>query len=92
MFAAALPASILPTAVEPVKVSLATFGLVTNSSPTGAGSFAVTRLMTPFGTPASSRILNVSIAQRGVASAGFRTTVQPAASAGPTFRVIIETG
>jgi hypothetical protein len=32
------------------------------------------------------------MAQSGVASAGFSTTVQPAASAGPTFRVIMETG
>jgi hypothetical protein len=36
--------------------------------------------------------LNASIAVRGVASAGFNTKVQPAASAGPTFRVIIEIG
>ena len=92
MFPAARPASILPTAVDPVKVSLRTFGLVTNSSPTGAGSSAVTKLTTPLGKPASSNTRKVSIAVSGVASAGFRTTVQPAASAGPSFRVIIEIG
>ena len=87
MFAAALPTSILPTAVEPVKVILRTSGLVQNSSPMGFGSRAVTRLITPSGTPASIRHLKVSMAQSGVASAGLRTMVQPAASAGAILRV-----
>ena len=92
MLAAALPASILPTAVEPVKVSLRTFGLETNSSPTGLGSLQVTRLTTPLGRPASSNTFIMATAHSGVASAGFSTAVQPAASAGPSLRVIIETG
>ena len=43
LFRSAAPAaSFLPTAVEPVKVILRTVGLVTNSSPIGAGSAAIT--------------------------------------------------
>ena len=38
------------------------------------------------------RTLNVSIAHNGVCSAGFKMKVQPAASAGAIFRVIIEIG
>ena len=50
------------------------------------------RFATPGGTPASSKILKISIAHKGVASAGLRTMVQPAANAGATLRVIIEAG
>lgn len=52
----------------------------------------VTTLKTPAGTlarcasPASAR------ADSGVCSAGFATTVQPAAKAGPTLRVIVAEG
>ena len=52
----------------------------------------VTRLTTPGGNPASSKTRNVSTAHSGVCSAGFTTIVHPAASAGATFRVIIEMG
>ena len=90
MLAAALPASILPTAVEPVKVSLATFGLVTNS-PTGQG-LCGHKINDPLRHARFFQNLERLDRAKGVASAGFRTTVQPAASAGPTFRVIIETG
>lgn len=58
----------------------------------GLGSLAVTRFTTPLGRPASWKILNISTAHSGVASAGLSTTVQPAASAGPTLRVIMLTG
>ena len=89
---AARAAIILPTPVEPVKVIFRTLGSVRNTSPTGAGSSAVTRLTTPAGTPAASRHSNTLTAESGVASAGFSTMVQPAAMAGATFRVTIETG
>ena len=92
MCAPAWPASIFPTAVDPVNVIFATVGLVVNSSPIGFGSLAVTRLTTPFGIPASSKILNISIAHNGVVSAGFSTIQHPAARAGAIFRVIIEMG
>ena len=52
----------------------------------------VTRFTTPSGRPISSKILNTSTASSGVCSAGLSTMVQPAASAGPIFRVSIDTG
>jgi len=92
MDGAAIAMSALPTSVEPVNVSLRTDGLVSSSRPIGTGSDAVTRLTTPGGRPTSSKILNTSTAHSGVCSAGLSTTVQPAARAGPSFRVSIETG
>ncbi len=89
---AALPAKSFPTAVEPVKVSLRTRGSLVNTSPIGFGSCAVTRLITPGGTPASTKMSNTALAHSGVASAGFSTRVHPAARAGPIFRVSIEIG
>ena len=89
---AATPARCRPTAVEPVKASLRTRGSVVKTSPIGFGSLAVTRLATPAGSPTSSKISNTARAQSGVASAGLSTSVQPAASAGPIFRVSIEMG
>ena len=40
---------------------------------------------TPFGSSASSKMPAQSDADNGVNSAGFSTTVQPEASAGPSF-------
>ncbi|OIQ64581.1 hypothetical protein GALL_538670 [mine drainage metagenome] len=84
-------ASILPTAVEPVKVNLAMRGSVVSTSPIGAAS-PVTILSTPLGTPASSPSTASASAENGVSSEGFSTTEQPAASAGPTLRVIMAAG
>ena len=53
--AAAAAVSILPTAVEPVKVILRTSGLAVSSAPIGFGSPVMT-LTTPAGMPASSAI------------------------------------
>ena len=47
---------------------------------------------TCLGTPALSAKFLKIIAVNGVSSLGFKTTVQPAARAGATFRVIIEMG
>src|SRR5699024_6154670 len=80
-----------PTSVEPVNVIIRTALLESIASPISL-EFPVTRLTTPFGMPARSNILTTSIADSGVTVAGFKTTVQPAAKAGPTFRVIIEVG
>ena len=52
----------------------------------------VMRLTTPAGKPASSKILNSAIAVRGVCSAGFSTTVHPAAKAGAIFRITMAAG
>ncbi len=53
---------------------------------------AVIRFTTPSGSPASSRILTSISMVSGVCWAGFTTTVQPAAIAGPIFRVPIASG
>ena len=49
-------------------------------------------LKTPFGIPARSPSSAIASAEYGVAVAGFKTMVQPAASAGPDLRVIMALG
>ena len=83
--------SIDPTRVEPVKDSLRTVGFAVSSAPMAAGR-PVTMLITPAGIPARSASTPSASAENGVNSDGLITTVQPAASAGPTFRVIIALG
>lgn len=46
--------------------------------------------LSPGGTPASSAIAHRANAVKGVSSDGFKTTVQPAANAGPIFLVITD--
>ena len=78
----AQPAMIrLPTSVEPVKQTFRTSGLVTNRSPTTDPLPGIT-VKTPSGIPASSASSARRIAVSGVSSAGFSTTVLPAARAG----------
>ncbi len=57
-----------------------------------ADELPVMMLSTPLGTPAFSASAASASAESGVSLAGFNTTVQPAASAGETLRVIIEFG
>mmetsp|Transcript_1192 Transcript_1192/g.2569 ORF Transcript_1192/g.2569 Transcript_1192/m.2569 type:complete len:275 (-) Transcript_1192:326-1150(-) len=83
--------SILPTAVLPVNPILRTLSLFTSSWPMDAAS-PITRFSTPSGAPALSSSSARATAVRGVSSEGLRTTVQPAASAGATLRVIIDMG
>src|SRR5450830_218325 len=83
--------SSLPIAVEPVKLSLRTIGLLVISPPISLAE-PVTTLKTPAGTPARSASTANASAEKGVASAGFNTIGQPAASAGPALRVIIAAG
>src|SRR6266516_3450987 len=52
----------------------------------------VSTLKTPFGIPARSPSSAIASAEYGVAVAGFKTMVQPAASAGPDLRVIMALG
>ena len=80
-----------PTRVEPVKEILRTAGLPVSSAPISAGR-PVTTLMTPAGMPARSARTASASAEKGVKSDGLITTVQPAASAGATLRVIIAFG
>src|SRR6185312_8401721 len=79
---------VFPTSVEPVKPTKRTAGCSHNTLPI-ADELPVRILNTPLGTPARSASAS---AVSGVWLAGFKTTVQPAASAGDTLRVIIEQG
>src|SRR5438552_8954003 len=83
--------SILPTAVEPVNVTLRTSGLDVISPPI-AEELPVSTLKTPFGIPARSPSSAIASAEYGGAVAGLSTMVQPAASAGPDLRVIMAFG
>ena len=87
------PSSItrLPARVEPVNETLSTSGCVAIASPT-TGPSPVTRLNTPFGSPASWMMSARMKALIGATSLGFNTTVQPAASAGATFSAIWNSG
>src|SRR3972149_3528303 len=73
-----------PTGGLPVKEIFATRGSVVIHSHTVTPG-PTTTFKTPGGSPASSRISPRRMAVRGVVDAGLRTSVQPAASAGPTL-------
>src|SRR6185437_16331072 len=87
-------ANSLPTAVEPVNVTLRTRGSASHAAavPAAFPREAVTTLTVPAGSPASSASRASASAVSGVSSAGFATTVQPAASAGATFRASMAKG
>ena len=70
-----------PISVEPVKTTLRTSGWVTKRSPT-TDPLPGRTVKTPSGIPASRASSPSRMAVRGVTSAGLRTTVHPAASAG----------
>ena len=80
-----------PTSVEPVNATLATSGCSTRRLPATEPGPATT-LSTPSGSPASRAMRSSSSAVSGVSSAGLRTTVLPAASAGATFHDAITSG
>ena len=79
-----------PTSVEPVKAILSTSGCSTIAAPVSPSP--VTMLTTPGGRPASTQISANGSAVSGVNSAGFSTTVLPAASAGAIFQASISSG
>ena len=59
------------------------------AGPDGVG---VITLTTPAGSPARCKISAIAKVVSGVSIAGFTITVQPAATAGPIFRVAIAAG
>ena len=82
-------ASIRPTAEEPVKLMLRTWGLSKKASATAAASpgACVTTLMLPGGKPASSMISATSSpAESGASSDGLSTTVLPNTMGSSTVR------
>ena len=89
---AACASKIEPTFVEPVKLSLRTLPLSIIAATAGPDGLVTTTLTTPAGTPARCKTSAIANAVSGVSCAGFNTTVQPAASAGPILRVAIAAG
>ena len=83
---AALPKISAPVELSPVNEISGTPGCFTSASPASSPS-PLTRLNTPFGSPASSKISAHRLADSGVNSAGLSTTVQPDASAGASFQL-----
>ena len=83
---AAARATAAPAAVEPVKDTMSSPGCDEIAAPT-VGPSPITMLNTPAGTPAASRISAWMMALKGVNSDGFKTIVQPAASAGATLHM-----
>lgn len=83
--------SILPTPVEPVKLSFFTLGFVANSLE--ASRFLVgTTCIIEGGIPASRASLAKASTVNGVSLGGLMTTEHPAANAGATFLVIRAAG
>src|SRR5262249_60067059 len=89
--AAAAIATATPARVEPVNDIMSTPGCEEMASPT-VGPSPFTRLKTPAGTPASSRIWAHRRPLSGAISLGLSTIVHPAASAGSTLQAIWLTG
>ncbi len=75
----------LPTAVEPVKLSLRMIGEASRWRDTSSGT-PKTSWHTPCGRPASSKACTTAIAEAGDSSAGFMITEQPAAIGAPSLR------
>ena len=80
----ACPETVRPTSVDPVNDTTRTASLTRSAFPTSAPP-PVTRLTTPGGMPASSRIRTKFSADSGVSVAGLKTTVLPQTSAGMIF-------
>ncbi len=81
----------LPTAVEPVKLSLRTKGLAVNTAPMTCAD-PVTTFNVPAGKPARTASSQSANAVKGVADAGLTMTVHPAARAAATLRVTMAAG
>jgi len=84
---AASSATRRPAAVEPVNETMSTPGCVTIASPT-TGPEPDRKLNTPRGSAVRLAISASMKHESGTTSLGFSTTVQPAASAGPSFATI----
>src|SRR5205823_4476974 len=81
---AAARMTLVPTAVDPVKDTIATPGWRARAAPAGRPG-PVSTLNAPGGKPASSTSLANASVDAGVWSAVLATTEQPAASAGAAF-------
>ena len=78
-----------PVSVDPVKDTMSTRGSVVSRAATSV-ELGVTTLKTPAGMSVCSATMRASSqATHGVSGAGLRTTVQPAASAGPILARLI---
>src|SRR3954463_648287 len=84
--------STLPTPVDPVKLSLRSRGSAMIAELTSPELWVVTTLSTPSGSPASANVAASASIVSGVCCAGLTTIVQPAATAGPIFRVPMASG
>ncbi len=73
-----------PVSVSPVNVTLSTSSWPASAAP-AVGPKPVTTFTTPGGMPTSSISSASRSAESGVCSAGFRTTVFPAAREGPSL-------
>jgi len=78
----------LPVAVSPVSEIMFTSSCRQIAPPTSAPG-PVTTFSTPSGKPAASAARAISMEVNGVLDAGLRTTVFPAARAGPIFHAAI---
>ena len=81
----------VPISFEPVKLMARMRGSSTSRSPTALPGPVMT-LRTPLGSPASTKASASRCVQMGVSEAGFKTTVQPATSAGAVFHTGIAKG
>ena len=81
-----------PVRLSPVKVMRSIPGWRVSASPTSPGPKPWTTFSTPAGIPASSASRPRRSALSGVCSAGFKTTVQPKASAGAAFQLACISG
>ena len=88
---AAIREMVFPVAKPPVKEMKSTSSVSVRAAPSTA-PLPCTRFTTPGGTPASSISRVKATVLSGVTSLGFRTIVQPAASAGATFQDICNSG
>mmetsp|Transcript_38901 Transcript_38901/g.117502 ORF Transcript_38901/g.117502 Transcript_38901/m.117502 type:complete len:221 (-) Transcript_38901:479-1141(-) len=80
-----------PTTLLPVNATLRMPGCLAMKSPV-VGPWPLTMLTTPAGKPASLIKSHMRRPERGVFSLSFMTTVQPTASAGPSFHACISKG
>ena len=80
----------LPVPTEPVSDTMSTSGWVTSAWPAGS-PWPVITLSTPAGKISAANSASLRVVS-GVVSAGLRTIVLPAASAGPIFQTAIISG
>src|ERR1700753_3220825 len=80
-----------PVTCDPVNATLSTPGCDASAAPAVSPNPGTT-LTTPAGTPAHRQSSPSRSDVSGASSAGFNTTVQPVAIAGPIFQTLAESG